>query len=94
MFVVGQLCEGDGECGTSDGLNNCYHYGELAADVYVVVEAGAENVTTYEPTSARPSGNNLREDDASSPTLQKSSKTSSWSVRVSSARRRDLVSAE
>jgi len=41
---VGDLCEGDGECGTDDDLNNCEHDGSMAADIYrIVSDAGGED---------------------------------------------------
>ena len=47
LLVVGDVCEGDGECGTDTDLNNCEHYGEMSGDIYVVI---AE--PTYAPTYA------------------------------------------
>ena len=40
-LAVGDLCEGDGECGTDDDLDNCEHDGALQADIYVVTAAPA-----------------------------------------------------
>ena len=52
-LAVGTQCEGDGECGTSVDLNNCEHYGEMAADVYVVLPSPTAS-PTYLPTASRP----------------------------------------
>ena len=47
-LVEGDACEGDGECGTDPGLNNCQ-----AGDMYVVVTAfsGGVDVSTIHGTS-------------------------------------------
>jgi len=45
-LVVGDLCEGDGECGTSNKLDNCHNDEHQDADIYRVVSA------TWQPTLA------------------------------------------
>ncbi|KAK7232024.1 hypothetical protein SO694_00031046 [Aureococcus anophagefferens] len=51
-LTIGDMCEGDNECGTSNGLDNCPDAaGDMEADIYLIVGGNPTKV----PTSAAPS---------------------------------------
>ena len=54
---VGDLCEGDGECGTDRKLDNCSNDEAQGADIYRIVDGAAPNYKpTKRPTTDCPSG--------------------------------------
>ena len=54
-LAPGDLCEGDGECGTDTGLDNCDDARHTGADIYVVGGA-ADPTEAARPPTPRPTG--------------------------------------
>ena len=53
---VGDLCEGDGECGTDRKLDNCSNDGALGADIYRIVGGTPNYQPTRKPTGSGSGG--------------------------------------
>ena len=53
---VGELCEGDGECGTDRKLDNCSNDEAQGADIYRIVGGTPNYQPTKRPTTDCPSG--------------------------------------
>ena len=65
----GDLCEGDGECGTDNALNNCGADLDLGGDVYrVVARASCPRLEVVTPVGACPDDADIH--DCATPGLQ------------------------
>ena len=53
---VGELCEGDGECGTNQKLDNCSNDEDQGADIYRIVGSTPNYQPTRKPTGGGSGG--------------------------------------